>query len=60
MKRWLLRKHFLKNIYLFILEREGRRDIDMLFHLFIHSLIDSCVFPDQGSNPHPDVSDVSG
>ena len=41
--------NFLK-VYLVILEREeGKRetDIDLLFHLFMHSLVDSCRCPDQ-------------
>lgn len=32
-----------------ILERGREKHID-LFHLFVHSLIDSCLCPDQGSN----------
>ena len=33
-------------------ERWGReREINLLFHLFMHSLVDSCISPDQGSNP---------
>ena len=42
------------NFFKFILERdevEGERDL--LFHLFMHSLVDSCLCPDQGSNPQP-------
>ena len=44
-----------KNIYyLFIidfLEGERERDIDLLLHLFMHLLVDSCMCPDQGKNP---------
>ena len=29
------------------------RDIDLLFHLFMHSLVDSCMCPDRGSNTQP-------
>ena len=28
----------------------GKRNIDLLFHLFMHSLVASCMCPDQGSN----------
>ena len=58
---------FLKNVFLIFLidfrgkegregegerERWGReREINLLFHLFMHSLVDSCISPDQGSNP---------
>ena len=31
----------------------GQRDVNVLFHLFMHSLADSCVCPDWGSNPQP-------
>ena len=27
--------------------------MDLLFHFFTHSLVDSCVCPDQGSNQQP-------
>ena len=32
--------------------RKGNRErkIDLLFHLFMHSFVDSCMCPDQGSN----------
>ena len=48
----------LKILYLLILEREkGRerkerrkRNISLLYHLLIHSLVDSCMWPDWGSN----------
>ena len=29
------------------------RNSDTSFHLFIHSLVDSCMCPDQGLNPPP-------
>ena len=31
-------------------ERKRERDIDLLFHLFMHSLVDSYMCPDQKSN----------
>ena len=31
-------------------KREGERDLNLLFHLFIHSLVDSCMCPDRGLN----------
>ena len=34
-------------------ERERERERDLLFHLFLHSLVDSCMCPDQGLNPQP-------
>lgn len=34
---------------------EGRRDIDLLSHLCMHSLVDSCVCHDQGWSLHPDI-----
>ena len=42
---------FFKISYLLIRERE--RDINLLFHLCMHSLVDSCMCPDQRSNPQP-------
>ena len=36
-----------------ILERERERNTDLLFHLFMHSLVDSCMCPDQRQNPKP-------
>ena len=32
-------------------ERERNRNPDLLFHLFTHSLVASCVCPDWESNP---------
>ena len=32
-------------------EKEKEKDIDLLFQLFMHSLVASCMCPDQGSNP---------
>ena len=32
-------------------ERDKQTDTDLLFHLFMHSLVDSYRRPDQGSNP---------
>ena len=34
-------------------ETKREQDIDLLFHLIIHSLVDSCMCPDLGSNPQP-------
>ena len=50
---WLL---LFKKIYLFTFrerEREGKRNIDLLFHLFMPSLVASCMSPDRASNPQP-------
>ena len=33
--------------FLFIDLREKERNIDLLFHLFIYSLVDSCMCPDK-------------
>ena len=43
-------------IYLFIfilliLDREEGRDITLLLHLLVHSLVVSCICPDRGPNP---------
>ena len=35
------------------LERERERDINLSFHFFMHSLLDSCIRPDGGLNPPP-------
>lgn len=41
-------------VFYFVLrERKERRKKDLLFHSFIHSLVDSSVFLDWGSNPEP-------
>ena len=34
-------------------DRQTDIDIDSLFPLFVHSLVDSCLCPDWGSNPQP-------
>ena len=34
-------------------EREVETDLDLLFHFVMHSLVDSCMCPDQRSNPEP-------
>ena len=39
--------------FLFIHFRERVRNIHLLFHLFMHSLIASCMCPDWRSNPQP-------
>ena len=33
--------------------REKVRETDLLFHLLMHSLVDSCMCPDQESNTQP-------
>ena len=40
------------NFYLLIL-RKREKNIDLLFHLFMHSLVDFCMCPDWGSNLQP-------
>ena len=32
-------------------EGGGERERDLLFHLFMHLLVDFCMCPDQGLNP---------
>ena len=32
---------------------EREKHIGLLFHLLMHSLVDSCMCPDRRSNPHP-------
>ena len=51
----LIKAMSLKNFYWLILERERltHTHISLLFHLFRHSLVDSCMCSDQGSNPQP-------
>ena len=48
---------FLKCFLLLILQREKRerekKNIEFLLHLFLHSLVNSCTYPDQGSNLQP-------
>ena len=34
-------------------KRKGKRNIDLLFHLFMHSSVDSCTCPEWGSNLQP-------
>ena len=34
-------------------EREIEKNTELLFHLFMHSLVDSCVCPDWGSDMQP-------
>ena len=36
-------------------ERERERDIDVLLHLFVHSLAASCVCPDWGLRSQPGI-----
>ena len=47
-----LRDCFLKVVFIDGLVLERERNIDLLFHLFLHSLADSCVCPEAGPNPH--------
>ena len=35
------------------MEREGEKNIHLFFHLVMHSLVDSCMSSDQGSNQQP-------
>ena len=42
---------FLREKWGGVREREGEREIVWLFHLFMHSLVDSCMCPYQGLNP---------
>ena len=52
---------YIKSFFnLLILERERKRkgrqrerNLDLLFHLFMHLLVDSFMCPDQGSNLQP-------
>ena len=37
----------------FLSLKERKRNIDLLFHLFMHSLVDSGMCPDQGLNSQP-------
>ena len=53
---WLSMRQGQSYIYFFcnvIDFRERGRNINLLFHLLMHSLVDSCVYPDRGSNPQP-------
>ena len=45
----------LKFLFIDFRKREERRErnIDLLFHLLMHSLVDSCMRPDWGSNLQP-------
>ena len=51
----IIGKFFFLNVYIYwlIWEREREIEINLLFHLFMYSLIDSCMCPDRGSNPQP-------
>ena len=53
--------YFLKIFICWFLERErwGERNIDLLFHFFVDSLIDSCLCPDRGWNPWPSCSGMT-
>ena len=44
---------FFFKIFFFWFERKRKRNIGLLFHLFMHSLVDSCTCPGQGSNLQP-------
>ena len=41
----------LQCMYFYGFQREEERDL--LFHLFVHSLLDSCMYPDWRLNPQP-------
>lgn len=43
------------NFFSDLREREDRREtkMELLFHLVMHSLVDSCMCPDRGWNPRP-------
>ena len=49
-----MRKYFLF-IFIDFREQEERkkRNIKLLSHLFMHSLVDSCIYPDRGLNLQP-------
>ena len=47
------KKYFLFFSYWFEREREREETLFLLLHLFIHSLVDSCMFSDGGFNPQP-------
>ena len=38
-------------LFINFLERERERNVDLVFHLSIYSLVDSCMCPDQGIKP---------
>ena len=42
-----------QKIFFFNLLIFGERNTNLLFHLFLHSLFDSCMCPEWGSNPQP-------
>ena len=44
---------FLLNLFIGFRKGEGRRERDLLFLLFMQSLVDSLMCPDRGSNPQP-------
>ena len=39
-------------------QREREHNIDLLLHLLMHSLVDSCMCPDQGWNSQPWQTEV--
>ena len=47
-KEWREEKHTHTHTH-----TERERNVDLLFHLLIHSLVASCMCPDQGSNLQP-------
>ena len=49
------RDRFLGGFFRFIdfILRERERNINLLYHLFMHSLVDSCMCSDKGSNSQP-------
>ena len=45
--------YFLKMFLFNLLLIEKERDMDLMLHPFMHSLVASWMCPDQGSNPQP-------
>ena len=43
--------HWKAIFFLLVLRHTHTKSIDLLFHIFIHSLVDSCECPDWGLNP---------
>ena len=50
---WWVESSIFIYFLLLILEGGRERTLDLLSHLFMHSLVDSRVCPEQGSNPRP-------
>ena len=39
-------------LFMYVRNGEGERNMGLLSHLFMHSSVDSCMCPNQRSNPH--------